>query len=86
MCLCIVIFSFEIIIYLLTNDNYFLSFFFWLDVLTNITLILDLTFVENALFERSETNNIGLIVIRNVQKIFRLFRLVRVIKMIKVIN
>ncbi len=45
----LVIFTVEILISCKTRKDYFLSFFFWLDVLSTLSLILDLTWVNNQL-------------------------------------
>jgi hypothetical protein len=45
----LVIFTAEILISCKTRKDYFLSFFFWLDVLSTLSLVLDLTWVNNQL-------------------------------------
>lgn len=42
-------FSIEIILCCISKDNYFLSFFFWLDVLATLSLIQDIDWIFNAL-------------------------------------
>lgn len=41
-CIAFIIFAVEIIMNLFINDDYFNSFFFWLDILATISLIFDL--------------------------------------------
>mmetsp|Transcript_96705 Transcript_96705/g.278286 ORF Transcript_96705/g.278286 Transcript_96705/m.278286 type:complete len:1057 (+) Transcript_96705:274-3444(+) len=48
--ICIFIFSVEIVASSIGTDEYFLGFFFFLDVGSTATLILDLTWVGNAIF------------------------------------
>lgn len=43
------IFSFEVVFSCLTKKDYFLSFFFYLDLVSTLTLVLDLTYVDTAL-------------------------------------
>ena len=43
------IFVVEITINALTQENYFNSFYFWLDVISTISLITDITWIWNAI-------------------------------------
>lgn len=43
-------FTIEIILSIICKKGYFNSFFFWLDLISTITLILDLTWVSDKLF------------------------------------
>ena len=43
------IFSLEIILSMITKKDYLFSFFFWLDVMSTMTLILDLSWVNEAI-------------------------------------
>ena len=43
--LAICLFTFEIVISIFVNHSYFNSFFFWLDTISTITLILDLSWI-----------------------------------------
>lgn len=54
---CLAVFSFEIGVNCLGQDEYFLGFFFLLDLGSTITLTLDLTWVGNALFCGSNASN-----------------------------
>lgn len=45
---CMVIFTLEIILGVLTKEKYFNSFFFWLDIISTISLIFDLKWFQNA--------------------------------------
>lgn len=51
--ICLVLFSIEIFLSVLCKPKYFNSFFFWLDVLSTITLVFDLTWVADTLFASS---------------------------------
>jgi hypothetical protein len=42
-------FSIEIILSVLSKENYFLSFFFWLDIISTISLIQDIDWIFDAL-------------------------------------
>lgn len=41
-------FSIEIILSVLTKEGYFLSFFFWLDTISTISLLLDINMFNEA--------------------------------------
>ena len=53
-CLALVLFSIEIMLNALCQDNYFNSFYFWLDVVSTITLVADITWVWNAMIGYTE--------------------------------
>ena len=56
------LFSIEIILSVLCKKNYFLSFFFWLDILSTITLVFDLGWVNKHF---SKTNAFNFIIFLN---------------------
>jgi hypothetical protein len=43
--LCLCLFSVEIILFSIVIDEYFLSFYFWLDIVSSISLITDIQFM-----------------------------------------
>jgi class 3 adenylate cyclase len=82
--LIIVIFILEISVYLLSEQNYFLGFYFLLDITTTVFLIFDLTFVANLFFYPQTTNsNAGTAILIELSKIFRIIRIIRVLKLFK---
>jgi len=46
-------FTIEIILSVIVKKGYTFSFFFWLDILSTISLILDINMVSNAIFYSS---------------------------------
>jgi hypothetical protein len=48
---CMIVFVLEIIMYSLASKTYMGSFFFWLDVLATVSMILDIPAVEDAIFD-----------------------------------
>jgi hypothetical protein len=46
-CLCLWLFSVEIIVYSIVNKGYFGSFYFWLDIISTLSLISDVNFLMN---------------------------------------
>merc|ERR1719506_3413094 len=91
--LCIVVFSFEVVISCLGKDDYFMGFFFILDVASTATLVLDLTWVADELSGGGEdddqaknaragrTARIG----AKAGRVVRVIRLVRILKLYKAI-
>mmetsp|Transcript_26686 Transcript_26686/g.76902 ORF Transcript_26686/g.76902 Transcript_26686/m.76902 type:complete len:938 (-) Transcript_26686:50-2863(-) len=89
---CIVFFSVEVVISSIGKDDYFMGFFFGLDVISTATLFLDLTVVAEALFNAggggesetdkarsSKTARAG----ARVGRVVRVLRLVRIVKLFK---
>lgn len=89
--LCIVVFGFEVFISCLGKDDYFMGFFFILDVLSTSTLVLDLTWVADEMAGGGEedaknaragrTARIG----AKAGRVVRVIRLVRILKLYKAI-
>lgn len=90
----ILVFGFEVIISCLGKDDYFMGFFFVLDVASTATLVLDLTWVANELFagggddddqaknaRAGRTARIG----AKAGRVVRVIRLVRIIKLYKAV-
>lgn len=48
--ICLVLFTIEIILSIIVKKEYWNSFFFWLDTLSTITLLLDITWISEKLF------------------------------------
>lgn len=83
---CIVFFSFvmEIIIYLITVKNYSCSFYFFIDTISTLLLVVDVLFISNEIFygEDSSSNNTSDLITR-LGKYFRIIRLIRILKLLK---
>lgn len=84
--ICVFIFASEICLSCVGKDDYFLGFFFWLDIISTITLILDLTWVSNLLNGSSGKNvrsgrtaRVG----ARAGRVVRVLRLVRILKLYK---
>jgi len=87
---CILFFSVEVVLSCLGKDDYFMGFFFGLDIISTFTLVLDLTFVADAFFNggggddsdkarSSKTARAG----ARVGRVVRVLRLVRIVKLFK---
>jgi class 3 adenylate cyclase len=96
---CLGLFSLEIILSSFAKPKYFLRFFFWLDLLSTLSLLLDIGWVSNAIFDTgtgsSGTTATAAQLARagrasrvgaraaRIVKIVRLIRLVRIVKLYK---
>eukprot|EP00440_Ansanella_granifera_P034699 gb/GFBE01037643.1/.p1 GENE.gb/GFBE01037643.1/~~gb/GFBE01037643.1/.p1 ORF type:complete len:958 (+),score=196.24 gb/GFBE01037643.1/:1-2874(+) len=85
---CLVIFSFEIIVSVYGKADYWLGFFFTLDLISTASLILDLTWVSNAMsggnsssLRSGRTARIG----AKAARMIRVLRLVRILKLYKAV-
>lgn len=94
---CFVIFSIEILLSSYANDEYLNSFFFWLDLVSTATLLLDVGWISDAIFnsgssgssgnasqvaKAAKTSRIGTRAARII-RIIRLIRLIRIVKLYK---
>lgn len=82
--LCIVVFSVDVVLGVLGKDDYFLSFFFWLDAISTSSLVLDLTSVSNAIASNSEDDVDDLSGSKTARIGARLVRVVRVLRLIRI--
>ena len=46
--ICMIFFSLEIVLSVLSKENYVFTFFFWLDIISTVSLIFDLKWFQNA--------------------------------------
>ena len=81
---CIVIFSLDIFLSVIGKDDYFMGFFFWLDIISTASLVLDLTFVFDWISETSEDDVSELSGAQTARIGARLVRIVRVIRLIRI--
>jgi len=88
---CLVIFTFEIVVSCLGKSDYFLGFFFCLDVISTLSLLLDLTWISDVAVGDGEdldtlrsgrTARIG----AKAGRVVRVIRLVRILKLYKAIH
>jgi len=87
---CIAVFGLEIVLSTVGKDDYFLSFFFLLDVVSTITLFLDLTAVNDAILgdEEDVSNMKGSRAAKigaRATRVVRVVRLVRILKLYKAV-
>lgn len=51
--ICMSLFFIEIVLASICKDGYFIGFFFWLDLLSTVSMLLDIGWVSNAIFGTS---------------------------------
>ena len=88
-----IIFGVEIILSSIALDNYFLSFFFFLDIISSASLILDVSIFTEIIFLSTYTNNYSFSKIATQSKasraairavrVVKLFRIIRIVKLYK---
>eukprot|EP00927_Polykrikos_kofoidii_P071028 TRINITY_DN6736_c0_g1_i4.p1 TRINITY_DN6736_c0_g1~~TRINITY_DN6736_c0_g1_i4.p1 ORF type:complete len:964 (+),score=155.60 TRINITY_DN6736_c0_g1_i4:115-3006(+) len=84
------IFAIEIVLSCIGRDDYWLGFFFWLDVMSTATLLLDLTTVADAISGDTEDDNVSSLrggktarMGAKAGRVVRVLRLVRIFKLYK---
>ena len=88
-----IVFGVEILLSSVALDNYFLSFFFFLDIISSLSLIIDISLFTEIIFLSSYTNNYTFskmaaqskasrAAIRTV-RVVKLFRIIRIVKLYK---
>ena len=88
-----IIFTAEVVLSSLALDNYFLSFFFVLDIISTLSLLFDIVMFTDIIFNSSANNSYSfskvaseskasLAAIRAV-RIIKLFRIIRIVKLYK---
>jgi hypothetical protein len=86
-----VIFGVEIVLSALVVDNYFLSFFFFLDVVSTASIIFDVNFITDSVFSTSTSSSVAQLASQSkasraatrAVRIVKLFRIIRIIKLYK---
>ena len=85
---CIVMFTMEIVVCTYGKSDYYKSFFYYLDIVATLSLILDITSVNESLFSGEGAGGVGQAGagsarVGRVVRIIRIIRLVRIIKLYK---
>lgn len=82
------LFYVEIIISSIVIDGYFLSFFFFLDIISTATMVFDILMLSSIIFSTSTSSNFSQIASqskasRAATRAVRIVKLIRVIRIIK---
>lgn len=86
-----VIFLVEIVLSTLVIDDYFLSFFFFLDIVSTVSIIFDVNFISDLIFATSTSSSVAQLASQSkasraatrAVRIVKLFRIFRIIKLYK---
>eukprot|EP01083_Nonionella_stella_P010020 28634_1 len=70
----------EWILYSLSHYNYFLTFFFWLDIVGTISVLFDIPFVTRTVFDNSSR------LIDNNQRFFQILKMARMLKLFRLVH
>lgn len=76
----------EIIISHLSYYDYLFSYFFWLDTLSTLSLILDLVFLKDQILLMSQGGSFDYTKMSKILRLVRMVRLVRISKIYKQIS
>jgi hypothetical protein len=86
-CFCMFCFLIEILLASIAKDDYFLTFFFWLDLVSTLSMITDVGWVMSG---KNSGGNVGSLAktgrasrVTRVIRIVRLIRLIRIVKLYK---
>lgn len=98
-CICLVLFSLEIALASIAKKNYFIGFYFWLDIISTLSLIPDIGWIWDPIIGNEDVNaqnagQVSSIVSASrgarvgtkagrVVRIIRLIRLIRIVKLYK---
>lgn len=95
---CFILFLIEIVLNVFVEKDYFLSFFFWLDVISTLSLLLDIDFIMNPLFNpvstdvvtngssKSNKSTRSVAKAASAGRVTRILRIVRIIRIIRIVK
>lgn len=83
MLVCFAIFFIEICLSCYAKDDYLNSFFFYLDLISTATLLLDVGWISDAIFGSSSSSAAAAKVSTKATRLIRILRLIRLIRIVK---
>ena len=84
---CIFLFAIELILGCIAIEGYFLSFFFWLDLVAAVSMIPDVGFLVSAYEGSSQTDNASdLAKTSRASRVTRIIRIIRLIRLIRIVK
>ncbi|OMJ92736.1 hypothetical protein SteCoe_4489 [Stentor coeruleus] len=93
MIVCLILFCFEIILAFITKPEYRFSFFFWLDVLSTVSLIFDINWIWNLIQSKASSTLVQSTQIARASRASRagtraarIIRVIRVIRLIRIVK
>mmetsp|Transcript_44963 Transcript_44963/g.104007 ORF Transcript_44963/g.104007 Transcript_44963/m.104007 type:complete len:1031 (-) Transcript_44963:112-3204(-) len=84
--ICMCVFSVEIVLSCLGKPDYFLGFFFILDVVSTLTMLLDITYINDALLTESDDDVDNLKASKTTKLGARAARIVRVLRLVRLVK
>lgn len=88
--ICFMLFLFEIILSSVTKPGYWMSFFFWLDVMATFSMVFDIGWIMDEFNNASQADSAGSLAqssraarVTRIVRLVRLIRLVRIVKLYK---
>ena len=81
--LVIVAFAAEVVISCFAKLGYLLSYYFWLDIISTASLILDIIQIKNLMIQGGSSSAFGVTGLAKIIRLVRLFRLIRISKIFK---
>lgn len=95
---CFILFLIEIVMNVFVEKDYFMSFFFWLDIISTISILLDIDFIMNPLFNSGGTDVVvsgssksnkstrSVAKAASAGRVTRILRIVRIIRIIRIVK
>lgn len=87
---CFIIFSVEIFLAGICRENYFMTFFFWLDIVSTISMLPDIGWVWDLVTGEGGTPQAGnaaqLVKTSRAGRVTRIIRIIRLIRLIRIVK
>lgn len=83
---CMICFLIEIFFASLAKEEYFLTFFFWLDLISTISMIGDIGWITNGGSSGGGANVSSLAKTSRASRVTRVIRIVRLIRLIRIVK
>ena len=85
-CLVLLAFFTEILLYSIASPDYFLAFFFWLDVVAALSIIPDIGWIMDNLAGSSTDQAASLAKTSRAARVTRVIRIIRIIRLIRIVK
>lgn len=84
---CFCIFGFEILIGSICKDEYFLTFFFWLDIVATASMVTDVGWVWQLFIGVGSSIKVGNVAqLMNMARAARVTRIIRIVRLVRLIR
>lgn len=80
------LFTFEIVVHSICTQGYFLSFFFWLDIISTLSLIPDIGWITDFFDSQLTKSASSITKTSRAARITRIIRIVRVLRLIRIVK